>query len=216
MSARDRLSALHHDLLLSIATYCSTTDILRLTESCLNTRNLIHDTYADKLIWKPLIDLLFIQKEYNIPIGNLIERLDNPVIFEYTMHTIYNLPFNKSLHSTSFMTYYTTIGKYQPNQSNIIQYMLLFALFYPTMHRIPTSTESSWISKLPPWKITYFYSILENKRVKLSMYELINISWSFKFKAAPLEHFSTRFNEDFTMVSEFHDESFNWKVCLHF
>lgn len=74
-----------------------------------------------------------------------------------------------------------------------------------------------WYQKIDNLKASYFFSARDIRRTTILASELCTISWVFHFKhnQDDEEGFVTKFNEDFTMISQMHSQKMNWQVRDH-
>jgi len=75
-----------------------------------------------------------------------------------------------------------------------------------------------WSMKLDEYKATYYHAHKDFRRIELFMSELCKIKWSFHFKSHDFDEvddteqsWTTEFNEDYTMISQLHQQVMKWK-----
>jgi hypothetical protein len=76
-----------------------------------------------------------------------------------------------------------------------------------------------WALKLGVFKATYYHNARDRRRTEILFGELVAIEWRFNFKnEEQAQHVaqatSTRFTENFTMLSSF-GQNMNWNVRVH-
>lgn len=196
---------LDEDSLTGAFTYFSPTELLSGSMCCRLWRNI---SMKDKQLWESLCVRLWETVIVNHPdIENidLLSRIKNMSLIQIK-RSLLRVDVTRCIEKNDFQ-----------------RMMLAKLLFKDKSAKDSTALRiyyPEWALKIGVFKATYFHNARDRKRTEILFGELVAIEWKFNFKneeqanQAGVQTTSSRFKEDFTMISALGQNTFNWNVSV--